>query len=175
MIAALGEKASWIGAHILVANAAVKPARGPVIFCLLWNRGTGLVRDLPVYDVKVLSLYAHIILWHVIFSDVLLNYFFDNCFLGSLWVQFLLGCFISLLFLGPLLLGSIGSGLPHLISLFHILSHLLSHLLRHLIVLRLLNCLCLAFLVAIDAEELARRPVVLSPLCKRWVHHLAKL
>jgi hypothetical protein len=74
------------------------------------------------------------------------------------------------LFLGPLL-GSIGSGLPPLISIFQ----LLSHLLRLLIVLRLLNGLCLAFLVAFDAEELARGPVLLSPICKRWDHHLAKM
>ena len=37
IIAALGEEVSWIGAHLLVNHAAVKPARGPVLLCLLWN------------------------------------------------------------------------------------------------------------------------------------------
>jgi hypothetical protein len=75
------------------------------------------------------------------------------------------------LFLGRLLLGSIGSALPPLISLFQ----LLSHLLRLLIVLTLLNGFCLVFLVALADDELASGLVLLSPLCKRLVYHLAKM
>ena len=35
IIAALGEEVSWIGAHLLVNQAIIKPTRGPVLLCLL--------------------------------------------------------------------------------------------------------------------------------------------